>query len=577
MDIKFRVSQDSIDNARLDRDSMLNPPISDPGMDDMEWDDYDFGDSDTTSNVGTADVWGKGDAEEWGSGSDDPWATPSSGFGNPNMQGQGNGSGDEFEDKIFDFIGKSCKGFVSFIKDFVESFKDIDALCRVNTFRTCVFTGGGFAIGGILLALFNNPNGVSLLTGGLVTAGISVPLFSIEYENIMKNGGFEALSSHSCKDENIEDTQVGSYGEDKLYDNQYNDSFDEDAEDDDDFGFGSFYDDDDEEDDDFDVFGDDDFEPDVDFEQSSENENKLTIVDTMEGILSNINESNSIGIMTRQYLYDNITNCLMNINFNYDKVDVLHDGGDDFATWDAVVRNSSEVLKPNGKNEDMPYLIKAEDKLFYIQLEIKRVKWLKSVDAFVKEIVNICSYDENNRKNDNIYGLGDMVGDKIIVKIMKGQTAMVSLRDSYRNVKDHILNTDNYMPVVLGVDADGEVVWKDLKTMDSMLVTGMPRSGKSWFVQAMLTQMCMFLKPSELNFYILDPKGDISDFKNFTLPHVRKFVTTDIDILKELRHIVKVEGVRRKKIIGDAGCVNIFDFKKKVPDADLPLFICINR
>lgn len=90
---------------------------------------------------------------------------------------------------------------------------------------------------------------------------------------------------------------------------------------------------------------------------------------------------------------------------------------------------------------------------------------------------------------------------------------MVTIKDTYRYTKDFVLDTKNEMPIILGIDAEGKAITKDFKTINSILVTGMPRSGKSWFVQSRLTQMMFYMKPSELNFYICDPKDDISDFK----------------------------------------------------------------
>ena len=71
------------------------------------------------------------------------------------------------------------------------------------------------------------------------------------------------------------------------------------------------------------------------------------------------------------------------------------------------------------------------------------------------------------------------------------------------------------MPVVLGINPQGKVIAVDFKKLESILTTGPPRVGKSWFVQAVLTQLCAFVPPSELNIYICDPKEGISDFKAF--------------------------------------------------------------
>lgn len=590
MNIKSKVSKDTINNVKLDRDSALNPPDADPGMDDFDWDDWGGGSSDSfgSSNdpfaIGGNDPFSSGDT--FGGGNDpfsgggdpfgngaDPWATPPVGGGAFGMQN----NGQEFEDKVFEGIAKASKGTFNILKEFVESLSEADDIVAINTARMSTFMGGGFAVGGLLLALFKNPNGIPMLVGGLITSGVSIPVFSAKYEKIMNNGGFP----EPVVDEPFNgalDNKGGLVGSDSLggFDSDFStDAFGDSGVEDD--AYGDFDDDEfdlddsDDSDDTFDLSGfDDDF--DIEEDMFAEDVNTgVSVEDAMEGILNNINENNSKGIMTRQYLFDNISNCLMNINPKYDSVLQITEGSDDFEAWDAIIQSSAGILKTT-KDDDMPYLISAKDKLFYVLLEIHRPKWLKNVDTLVKEIVNVCSYDEETgSKNNSIYGMGEMVGFKIFIKIMKGETAMVSLKDTFKNVSDEIKNTKNYLPVVLGVDAEGSVVWKDLKTMDSMLVTGMPRSGKSWFVQAMITQMCMWLKPSELNFYILDPKDTISDFRNFQLPHIRKFVTTDNDILKELRHIVRVEGPRRKKIIGGANCVNIWDFKKANPDVDMPL------
>jgi S-DNA-T family DNA segregation ATPase FtsK/SpoIIIE len=93
-----------------------------------------------------------------------------------------------------------------------------------------------------------------------------------------------------------------------------------------------------------------------------------------------------------------------------------------------------------------------------------------------------------------------------------------------------------------------------------------------------MTQMMMYMSPSELNFYICDCKDDISDFLAMEMPHVKKFVSADKDIVDLIRHIVKVEGVRRTKIIGDGKDVNILDYKQKNPNVDLPfIYIVIDE
>ena len=154
---------------------------------------------------------------------------------------------------------------------------------------------------------------------------------------------------------------------------------------------------------------------------------------------------------------------------------------------------------------------------------------------------------------------------------MTGKSVMLSLKDTFSRVKDDILDTSNYLPVIIGIDQEGKVIWRDMKKINSMLIAGMPRSGKSWFVKSILAQMMFWMKPSELQFLLLDPKGDISDFLAIKTPHIRKFVHTDETILRELRWAVNVEGPRRKKLLSDNGEIDFWDFKRKHPEVEFPL------
>ena len=70
------------------------------------------------------------------------------------------------------------------------------------------------------------------------------------------------------------------------------------------------------------------------------------------------------------------------------------------------------------------------------------------------------------------------------------------------------------MPFVWGVTELGESIWCDADDMDTLIISGIPRSGKSWKMQSILLQLCMFNSPEDVTFYLLDPKGDTSDYYN---------------------------------------------------------------
>ena len=562
-----KVSEEDKENARLDRDRSKNPADVEPGMDDWNWGDSSF-------SSGNSDGWGSSFGTPGGFGGDS--GLGNSGLGGGFGGGLGSGFGnqpfgstmepkkEDIEDKFWDVVKKFFSGFMNFSSELVKSFKSFDVVTRMNTGRTIIFVSGGVIFTGFILSLFGlwKMFGVDFVIAGLTSAGVGVMLFMVSYDEFSKN-----------KDKILPTSSPSSGAFDSSFDSPFSDFSSESFGSDEDDNDGFIMDDGDEEDD----FG---FSFDSNEEEDFGGFDQVEITDpeeiknNMETTLSVVNIDK--GMVTRQYLYETITSCLANINKNFDKVRVIPEGSDEFDSWDAIVQKSANQFKPKGSEVEMPYLLEAKERLFYLLLSIKRVSWLKNIDAFVQEIVNICAFDEDTGKMDeSIYGVGSVVGDRIYVKIMKGETAMVSVKDTYKNIEEEIKNPKNYMPIVIGLDAEGGVVWRDFKDINSLLVTGMPRSGKTWLVLSILGQMMFFLKPSELQFYILDPKEAISDFSNLETPHIRKFVSSDKEILAELRNVVKVEGPRRKKIIGDAGCKNIWDFKKRYPDVEMPLLYVV--
>lgn len=570
--ITSKVNKDDMDNARLDRSIATNPADVEPGMSDFDWDDDDdFGGSfggEVGGGPPTAGPFGSPEPAPFGGAPFGGAPFGGAPFGGAPFGGAPFGAteqpkkNDEIEDKFWGAIKKICVGTVTFTGEFVKSFKSFDIMVRMKSGKSIIIAGGITTIVGIILLLFGVSGlGLDLLVSGLISVGVGVPLFMFSYDDFKKNGAPPAVEPEPepfmGDGFGMGDDEFDSFGSEDSDDDDFDLFGDEDDEDEDDFGSFDMEDDDT----DFSAFE----EPEMSEEEMSESRN---------AVLEGVNIDN--GMVTRQYLYEQIVPCLPNVNKTFDNVRVISEGSDEFDAWDAIIQNSAKLFKPKSDDIEMPYLISAKDKIFYFILEIKRVSWIKNIDNFVSEIVNICRFDEETGQTDtNIYGIGNAVGDKIYIKIMKGETAMITVKDAYKNVEEDIKNSKNYMPIVIGLDAEGSVVWKDFKDINSILITGMPRSGKTWFVLAVLAQMAFYLKPSELHFYILDPKDQISDFKQISIPHIRKFVSTDESILSELRHVVRVEGPRRKKIIGDAGFVNIWDYKKKNPDVDLPLLYVV--
>ena len=588
-DIVSRVSQADMDNAKMARERALNPPDFEPGMDGSDtggddlFDELDnFGGSsgDDLSGGGFGDTGGFDGSGGFGGGSGGFGGAGGfggggfgGGFGQPGgMMGAGmmgqqqQSSTDTAEEKFFEYAKKFLIGSKDFVKNFISAVKESDIKKRVNFGKYVFITGLTCAAIGLICVFFTNDFGSQLLSSSLFAAAGGVLLFMFSYDKAVKDG---VDLSNSCEqqDTGFTNEQNNSFGAGNI---DFGD------EDDSDGGFGGGFDDEDEVGDN--VFNDEDENGDEDDDDIDINLDDIAVGDTLsappkdaEDILSHVDIDK--GMVTRQYLYETITQILPSCDSEYDKEKVFDEDSDQFNAWDSIIKQAADVFR--GNQEDSPNLLELKEKLFYYQLTVSRVKWIKNVDQLVTELVNIVKYDDNGGCDDNVYGSGVYVGNKAIIKIYKGSTAMVSIKDAYRQCKDFILDVGNKMPVVLGIDSEGKVVVKDLTKIFALCVAGMPRSGKTWLVQAMLTQMCMYMKPSELIFYIYDPKDNVSDFKAMTMPHIKDFRSKDEDIVTGLKYIVKTEYARRTELIGQAGCVNIEDYKKKNPGVEMPYIYVI--
>lgn len=592
-DITSKVSQADMDNARMARERALNPPDFEPGMgdsdddfggDDLFGEDDDFGDfgSSGGSDSGFGSSPGGFGSSPGGFGSSpggfgsSPGGFGSSpggfggGFGQPaGMMGGGmmgqqqqQNSADSADEKFFEYLKKFFVGFKDFAKNFVVAIKESDLRKRVNFGKYTFIMSLVCAAVGLICIFFTDKFGIQLLSTSLFAAAGGVVLFMFGYDKAVKNGVDLANPGEvQPEPQPVSTNDFGGFddGGDDIDFGDDSDEFDDGFDD----GFGSS---DDMEDDD-----DDEFNIDIDdIEVANTDVLSAPPVDSEE-VLSHVDIDK--GMVTRQYLYETITQVMPSCDKNYDKETVFDEDSNEFNAWDSIIKQAADVFR--GSQEDSPNLMELKEKLFYYQLTVSRVKWIKNVDQLVTELVNIVKYDDNGGCDENVYGTGVYVGNKAIIKIYKGSTAMVSVKDAYRQCKDFVLDTSNKMPVVLGIDSEGKVVVKDLTKIFALCVAGMPRSGKTWLVQSMLTQMCMYMKPSELIFYIYDPKDNVSDFKAMTMPHIKDFRSRDEDIVAGLKYIVKTESARRTDIIGKAGCVNIEDYKKMNPGVEMPYIYVI--
>lgn len=283
------------------------------------------------------------------------------------------------------------------------------------------------------------------------------------------------------------------------------------------------------------------------------------------------------GTQTRQFIYETLTKGLPSISPKFADMHNIREGNAEWAIWAELIRDAAKQV---GTREDLlPDLKDASENPFMFKLTISRTPRMKT-QAIADEVVNIYKYDDNgNLEYPNAYATSAESGSRAFISIYKGtKIDMISLADMYASSTDaqkFVRDPKNEMPVVIGTTGDGKVEYVDLLKAPAVVVSGEPRSGKSWIVKLILNQMCAYMSPNDLHLYIGDPKNQISEYANYDLPHVRRKEYTVDSVIDMLRHLVNTEAPRRKNIMQQYGYVNILEFRRDHPEVEFPFLYVV--
>lgn len=128
------------------------------------------------------------------------------------------------------------------------------------------------------------------------------------------------------------------------------------------------------------------------------------------------------------------------------------------------------------------------------------------------------------------------------------------------------------LPLPIGIDMKGNLVFEDLTRFPHALVAGATSSGKSvWLTQAIITLVTSF-SPKELNLLLIDPKKiEFSIFED--LPHVVE-IETDAERAVQLLENLVTEMDRRFALFQQKRVKNLAGYNEKVKEK-LPMIVCI--
>ena len=563
-----------VDLLRKEREARMNPPEFEIGQ--GEDDGWNFFDDDNGGMSMDESAFGgssQGFGDSFGGMGGDLGSLGGSvqgGFSNTNSHSPQ--SLTATEDKIIDgavMVGKHAfNGSKELFNGIHDGIKGNNAFYWTVYGKKVMVVGVVISISGVILSLMglvsNISRGLDVLIGGLMSLAVGVLIFSLNCDKARELGGMEKKESTEpviYEEEEFSD-DIFSDTDDDLYEEEYSGWGSDDEED--------IFNDEEEEFDPWSSIDEDDYVESVDEVISSE---PVDIDEAIESI-----REIPAHTQTRQYLFEEYSRVLPVINPAFAKLKSISENSDSFIVFDKVLIDASIQV---GTNQDkLPQLLELRENQFIIQLKATRPSGLKE-EAIANEIANIYSRDEYGAViHEGVYATTSSVGSSYIINIFKGEDSIISLADTYKEVSDFVLDPNIKKPVVMGVNELGKVWYFDAEKVFSYIISGKPRSGKSWSVVSLVLQLCMYSSPREVQFEVFDVKGTSSDFysMNEHLPHFKKFESVGKRILQRLRHITTVEADRRKKILNEHDVIAIADLKNKGVDVEMPyLYVLIDE
>ena len=611
-----------LNNAKAEREFRMNPPKNEPGQGTLDgWNLEGNGDGSTIpgsslgGNTSFSEPGMGGDEWSGGNNGTDPMSlvnggNPSgvvqqgncAGAGQPFPQAGMNGGGIYTKDEeafisfvkgFFRVIAGLLKaislGFKTFYEEFKEANNDNYIVDRFS-FGTLSMklSIGGFAVGillrlmGIFVKNISADCCMSIMIGSLMSLMVGI-MFASTYYGPQKE---ERRKKREAQQEEMgtgEESGDTNFNFDEEDDNPFTGGSEDDMSSDEDSFDDNFGDEDENMFDNWDIPDEDDEDEKVEGGVYQEDLNVSAMIEELK------DKEVPAGMYTRSYLVETFTKVLPLMNPTFASMKEIPDSSDDFIGYEDILREAAQTAGIKDE-DDLPILISLRENMFLVQLKTERTKSsIGKEQTIADELVSIYKCDDYGQPvkgREDAYALVNTVGTNLYINLFVGGSPMISLGDIYNQEKDFIMNPKVTMPYIWGTDEFGHVLKCDAYKTNSYIISGKPRGGKSWKVQSLVLQLCMFSSPEEINFYVFDPKGTDSDYYKMSrlLPHFKRFESKPDKILQVLRQLTDDskhqdgtvgEAERRRIFINSYDSINIIDMKENHPEAKLPFIYVI--
>ena len=152
--------------------------------------------------------------------------------------------------------------------------------------------------------------------------------------------------------------------------------------------------------------------------------------------------------------------------------------------------------------------------------------------------------------------------DTSSIEVGNKKATPVSFKECFEAIKDRTSPKDKLL-IPLGKDIENKVVTTSMDELPHLLVAGTTGSGKSVFVNTIITTFIMRNTPDELKLILVDPKK-VEMTRYADMPHLlRPIIYTAEEALQMGKKLVE-EMERRYKLFGETGATNIKEFNKDI-------------
>ncbi|GIP61136.1 FtsK/SpoIIIE domain-containing protein [Paenibacillus woosongensis] len=145
-----------------------------------------------------------------------------------------------------------------------------------------------------------------------------------------------------------------------------------------------------------------------------------------------------------------------------------------------------------------------------------------------------------------------------------------------RDVADQLIEFAKtaQLPILLGSDMEGEAQFVDLTKLPHLLVAGSTGSGKSVFINGVLSSLMGTRSPEEVKFLLVDPKMvELTIYNGF--PHLLAPVVTEPKRAAMSLKKVVVEMEKRYELFSKKNARNIMQYNKSNPDNPIPYIVTV--